>query len=298
MDKSLDYQIRVAAFKWLSDRFAVNNGIFTWQELTTEFIFNGKVIKLIWQPGIWIPKGFDIPISITTSPNSPYARRLQNYVLKYSYRRGDINQRDNIGLREAFTNQTPLIYFEGIVPGKYKAMWPVIITDDNPSEKFVTANVGQMYSVGTEEMAVREIIYKEYVETMVRTRIHQPEFRYRVLTAYQEECALCGLKRHPELLDAAHIIADSDPDGKPEVPNGLSLCKIHHVSYDKKIIGITPDYEIKVSDKVMKEKDGPMLTYGLQSMNGRKLILPSKKSDHPDRDKLKRRWDEFIEFAV
>ena len=48
----------------------------------------------------------------------------------------------------------------------------------------------------------------------------------------------------------------------------------------------------------MKEKDGPMLTYGLQSMNGRKLILPSKKSDHPDRDKLKRRWDEFIEFAV
>lgn len=43
------------------------------------------------------------------------------------------------------------------------------------------------------------------------------------------------------MLDAAHIIPDPDPDGHPEVSNGLSLCKFHHAAFDRRIIGIRPD---------------------------------------------------------
>jgi putative restriction endonuclease len=45
-----------------------------------------------------------------------------------------------------------------------------------------------------------------------------------VLQAYETRCALCQL-RHGELLDAAHILPDTHPSGRPVVPNGLSLCR-------------------------------------------------------------------------
>ncbi len=50
---------------------------------------------------------------------------------------------------------------------------------------------------------------------------------------------MCRLK-HVDLLDAAHILSDSD-GGQPVVTNGLSLCKIHHAAYDRGIVGVRPD---------------------------------------------------------
>ena len=58
------------------------------------------------------------------------------------------------------------------------------------------------------------------------------------MLAYHGACAVCSL-RHVELLDAAHIIEDKDENGLPELPNGLSLCKIHHAAYDRRFLGIT-----------------------------------------------------------
>jgi hypothetical protein len=52
-----------------------------------------------------------------------------------------------------------------------------------------------------------------------------------VLAAYRHQCSLCRLK-HEELLDAAHIIPDADPEGEPVVSNGLALCRLHHSAFD------------------------------------------------------------------
>lgn len=131
---------------------------------------------------------------------------------------------------------------------------------------------------------------------MLKVRLHQQSFRERVLTAYRDQCALCRLK-HRELLDAAHIISDSEPDGLPIVPNGLTLCKIHHAAFDVNIIGITPDYEIKVRKDVLEEIDGPMLKYGIQSMDGQKMMLPRSKSNQPDQDRLDVRYQRFLRSA-
>ncbi len=38
-------------------------------------------------------------------------------------------------------------------------------------------------------------------------------------------------------LEAAHILADSE-GGTPIVPNGISLCRIHHGAFDHLILGI------------------------------------------------------------
>ena len=96
------------------------------------------------------------------------------------------------------------------------------------------------------------------------------------------------------MLDAAHIIADKDDLGDPIIPNGLSLCKIHHAAFDHHIIGITPDYTVKVCQKILEETDGPMLRYGLQSLNDGRLQLPAKRKDYPDRERLDLRYSLFL----
>ncbi|TFH46735.1 MAG: hypothetical protein E4G94_01800 [ANME-2 cluster archaeon] len=60
--------------------------------------------------------------------------------------------------------------------------------------------------------------------------LHQRGFRERVLLAYHTQCSFCRIK-HAELLDAAHIIPDSEPKSLPVVPNGISLCKLHHAGF-------------------------------------------------------------------
>ena len=103
---------------------------------------------------------------------------------------------------------------------------------------------------------------------------------------------MCRL-RHLELLDAAHIIPDSDDHGEPEVRNGLALCKIHHAAFDRNIIGVRPDYRIIVRDEVLQEVDGPMLRYGLQALHGGKIVLPGKSECRPAQDLLEERYEAF-----
>jgi len=73
----------------------------------------------------------------------------------------------------------------------------------------------------------------------------------------------------------------------------LSLCKIHHAAFDNNIIGITPDYIIKIRRDILEEIDGPMLKYGIQSLENQKIILPSHKRDWPDKDRLDQRYERF-----
>ena len=124
-------------------------------------------------------------------------------------------------------------------------------------------------------------------------RLHQRSFRERVLDTYQEQCACCRLK-HLELLDAAHIVGDLDPEGEPVVNNGISLCKLHHAAFDCNILGIRPDYVIEINKDVLDEVDGPMLRHGLQGMHQSKLILPRASQSYPDQRRLEARYAEFI----
>lgn len=132
---------------------------------------------------------------------------------------------------------------------------------------------------------------RRYATRQMIQRLHQGTFREKVMKAYREHCAICKLK-HRELLDAAHIIPDNE-GGKPIVQNGLSLCKIHHAAFDQNIIGITPDYQIKVREDILQEIDGPMLKHGIQEMHDNKLILPRSKMQHPNKEWLEERYTVF-----
>ena len=112
------------------------------------------------------------------------------------------------------------------------------------------------------------------------------------MAAYKDQCALCNL-RHRELLDAAHIIPDNEPEGSPIVKNGLSLCKIHHSAYDKYFLGIRPDYTIDIRRDLLNEIDGPMLQHGLKELHNKRIWLPRNDINKPDPQRLANRYELF-----
>ncbi|MDL9978530.1 HNH endonuclease [Microbacterium sp. ASV49] len=114
-----------------------------------------------------------------------------------------------------------------------------------------------------------------------------------MLRAYASACTICDLK-HAELLDAAHIVSDKEERGVPHVTNGLAMCKIHHAAYDRSLLGISPDYEVRIDRDLLDEIDGPMLRHGLQDMHGRHIRLPANRNARPDRELLSERFAQFV----
>ena len=292
-----EIQIRLAVFKWLEEQSVLYDDVLPWSVLQHGFAFEGQKISLVGQQGIWKPRAFkSMPLSIRTSPDGGYDDGLteDGLFLHYKYRGTDPNHFENAGLRQACVEKVPLAYFHGLFRGKYLAVWPVFIIAEDRRNLAFTVAVDDMQHVqpdlgfGEDEAEYR----RRYITASFRVRLHQKTFRTRVLQAYRNQCSFCRL-RHAELLDAAHIIPDSDPHGEPVVSNGLSLCKIHHAAYDRHFIGVTPDYRIVVREDLLIEHDGPMLLHGIQGMHNSRLILPKRQIEQPSRDRLALRFEQF-----
>jgi len=296
----IDLQVRLAAFNWLTEQVNSHGDVLSRKLLEQGFEFQGQRIPLIAPQGIFKPQVLDLPLSITTAPKGPYDDYFgkDNFLL-YRYRGTDPNHRDNVGLRKVFETKRPLVYFHGIEPGKYLATYPVYIIGDDPSHLTFKIAVDDAlpsfdYSVTNISRQIAEVsdARHAYLTSTVKVRLQQRSFREKVLDAYRSQCAFCRLK-HRELLDAAHIIPDNQPEGKSTIQNGLSLCKLHHAAYDAFIIGLTPDFIIHVREDVLEEEDGPVLQHGLKGLHKTKLILPSVKSNYPSRGALEWRYNRF-----
>lgn len=243
------------------------------------------------------------PLSITTSPTNPYGDRMDNEdIILYHYQGEDPVRYDNVWLRNAMEKKVPLIYFFGIEKGVYAATWPVFIVSDNQALKFFAVQVSDRAIISNYTATNTDSLWladgnddgrRAYTTITEKKRLHQQKFRYKVLRAYHEQCALCRL-RHAELLDAAHIIPDGEEGGEPVVNNGLSLCKLHHAAYDKFFLGITPDYRIEVRQDVLDEEDGPMLRHGLKGLHGGRLIVPRSVKAKPSPERLDRIYEKFL----
>ena len=195
----------------------------------------------------------------------------------------------------------PLAYFHGVVPGRYLAMWPVYVISDDPNALMFSIAVDDashvdLYSQSRPTHSGVAEARREYVTSLARRRLHQGAFRERVLQAYRHQCAFCRL-RHTELLDAAHIIPDSEPDGEPVVRNGISLCRLHHAAFDRFFLAVRPDHTIEVRSDVLEESDGPTLQHAIQRLHGQPMILPRKTADQPAIEFLSRRYNRFLEVV-
>jgi putative restriction endonuclease len=117
------------------------------------------------------------------------------------------------------------------------------------------------------------------------------------MRAYRHRCAICTL-RERELVQAAHIVPDSEHEGVAAVVNGIALCAIHHLAFDRNLLGIDPKGVVHIAGRLLRETDGPMLRTGLQGFHGRDIALPRRPADRPDPQRLEVRFRRFTDAAA
>ena len=230
-------------------------------------------------------------LTIISDPDGEYDDgEIGNSLYRYSYQKGSTDG-INSKLRNAIDSKMPIIMFRKIGKSRFVPVFPVyVVMDDQPNRQFILALDESLRFLPNPADLTED--QRRYAERVVRQRLHQPEFRAKVLIAYETQCTVCVLKKGP-LLDAAHIIGDSESEGFPVVSNGLSLCKIHHAAYDSNFLGISPDYVVHINEDLLAERDGPVLKHGIQEMNGRTIAIPQKVVDRPDPSWLDVRFEQF-----
>lgn len=190
----------------------------------------------------------------------------------------------------------PLIYFRGIFPGQYAVIEPVFVMAVDRARRLVEFEAGLPIADTTEAGLVSDRDLRRYATREAIVRLHQHRFRAAVLSAYATRCAICRL-REAALLQAAHIIDDRDALGTATVVNGISLCAIHHLAYDRNLLGISPDGVVHIAQRLLDEIDGPMLRAGLQGFHHATILQPRRPSERPDPIRLKLRFEQFREAA-
>ena len=274
------------------------------------FTFRGRRVSLgSFYNGIYRPAALLGPAALTLTTTAPklggarpyedgYDSETQSFI--YHYRTPRTNSdaarhaadADNRALRAAAETAVPLIYFHGVVPGQYTPVAPVFITRDDPARRVVHLEAAlPLRDVGDEGLQ-SDTELRRYATQEVRVRLHQHRFRGMVLHAYGGKCAVCRL-RESALLQAAHIIEDRDPTGAAAVVNGIALCAIHHLAYDRNLMGVDPSGVVHIAARLLKEIDGPMLANGLQHFHGERLVLPQRRADRPDPERLELRYETF-----
>lgn len=300
-----DEVIRSAAFSRvrLLESFYGDN--IPWAEIEKGVTVDGQRIRLASKAeGIFKPKECSVgALSIkTTVPkkgryNIYDDKEADDGFFHYSLKASG-NLKSNLYLEQCRQHQLPVIYFIGVTPGFYKAVFPCFIDDIDAANGFALVSPGvhiESYAQMTGEtfeLKPPSSLERKYAVREAKSRLHQAAFRDMVLTAYHHKCAISGLPI-PELLEAAHIIPDAHELGLAEVQNGICLSRLHHKAFDAMLIGIRPDYTLVVSDRLKAINDGPILEEGLKAMDGKKIMVPGSGELRPSRHYLEMRWEHF-----
>jgi len=296
-----DHAIRLAALEEVRDLSRVFQQLVPRDVLLEGFEFEGARISYgSFQRGIHRSSRQSGPGALTVTTTPPVPGKVPPYddgldeqtgTFLYHYRTGSPDIADNRALRAAAELQAPLIYFKGIAPGQYMPIAPVFAIDQ-PAEHLVQLAKGLPHQDTAGEGMVSSEIVRRYEFREVRRRMHQVQFRRDVLYAYRDRCAICSLNQ-PDLLEASHIVRDADERGIAAIVNGLALCAIHHRAYDRNLVGIDPRGKVHLSQRLLREVDGPMLGNGLQHFHGAEILQPRRTEDRPDPDLLELRFSQF-----
>jgi putative restriction endonuclease len=303
-----DATIRMAAFNAL-DRLLAGRGVLPWAEIDKGFAVPGfpEPVRFAGRAsGIFKPKEMDGVLSIRTVMPRPGRKvwyKDQNEsrdalfaadtAVKYAFEGTDPNSWENALLRKAAAGRVPLIYFVAVAPTIYAALYPAFLVDWDPDKLETDVVFSMPTASGAGTSFPKTEIERRYRMVDVKQRIHQAEFREAVLDAYGNRCAITGLPVK-DLLDASHIVADGDENwGQPILPNGLLLSKIHHAAYDADLIGIDPDRRVHLSERLLSQRDHPILRKAVESMKGIEIRPPKRLEDRPHPDRLAVRFEQY-----
>jgi putative restriction endonuclease len=118
-------------------------------------------------------------------------------------------------------------------------------------------------------------------EAIIRVRVNQSFFRRRILSAYDFQCCITGLKVR-ELLVASHIVPWSqDAQNRLNPRNGLCLNPLHDRAFDRGFMWIDDQLCVRFSSAVTGRSESDLAFQWLTSFDGSRLRLPANFT--PDR---------------
>ena len=181
---------------------------------------------------------------------------------------GDPTKRDLI--KEDVSGGFPDVIFQALQ--KDPQLFQEIVQDLLDSNFPSSVHEDILQTVGIDLMAV----------TSQRKR--DPEFRDKILRAYEYKCAVCGfdvrLGHHPIALEAAHIKWKQAGGPDTEI-NGLALCTLHHKLFDRGAFTLTDSLDIMISDRAHGTEG---FEEWLMRFHGKKLKTPQRATYLPDQN--------------
>lgn len=91
-------------------------------------------------------------------------------------------------------------------------------------------------------------------EQIVKVRVNQSFFRSSILASYNNTCCITGIQQ-PEFLIAGHIKPWSiDERNRLNPQNGIAINALHDKAFETGLMTITPDFKIKISPTLFKQK--------------------------------------------
>lgn len=120
----------------------------------------------------------------------------------------------------------------------------------------------------------------------IMSRRGQPEFRQKLLMAYEGKCCITGCDVK-DVLEAAHIKSHAEEQDY-STTNGLLLRTDIHTLFDLHLIGIDQFDRIRVS-KSLKKSD-------YEKLDGQRIRLPASLADRPSYIELSKRLEKLTQL--
>lgn len=113
-------------------------------------------------------------------------------------------------------------------------------------------------------------------EQIVKVRVNQSFFRSSILASYNNTCCITGINQ-PSFLIAGHIKPWSmDEKNRLNPQNGIAINALHDKAFENGLLTITPDYKVKISPILLKQKKTQTLEDYFLKYHNQNIILPSK----------------------
>lgn len=312
-----DWRVRLGALRWLRDRCRIlGRDVLHYSELA-QCQVEGEKVALRSQRGILRPRQCRYPLTITTSPKNPYGDHFDpgTDLLRYRYQ-GDgwtgrlraTENSDNQGLKDLIRLRWPVAYLHGVTSGQYLVVAPVVIVDDDPvTQTFgVCLGAGLFAYEGLGDVSGAALgqpldlpwqFDRQRYDAGVARLVRHNEFKARVLAAYRFRCAVCHSDESP-LIEAARI-APRTRQIRLDVRDGIAMCPSHRTAFDRLLIGIAPDHEIRVRPDFLRRARtaGTASPNSLLHVHGTRLWLPADPAQRPRADALSERFGDF-EFSA
>lgn len=158
------------------------------------------------------------------------------------------------------------------------------------------ADIESLITKGQQIDAYRQALLRQVKQTfsslqpLAPTEVENPirtaGFRQAIMRIYDYTCAVCQLYvltlDGESITEAAHIIPFK-VSGNNDVRNGISLCQLHHWSFDRGLISVDRNYKVIVSSLMLER--GPT-EYLLTTLCDKSILLPEHNEFYPAQEAL------------